>query len=205
MSKLIRYTPRDGVRKLYGEFIDESPMDMDWSEFYQDEDSYDYNTITSGGTCEECGAVLAGSPGEYRHNDLNEDSDCRGYIMLDVPMMNYAYPISTDRVGGVTDAAKAIHNLNLCIVEYDGNEYMALTGGGMDFSWEIAEAYMRLGYLPPLHFANLPQMAGKRLDWVNRWIIAGFRQAIRIRTRRARYDLERLAELSKRMKERETR
>jgi hypothetical protein len=30
----------------------------------------------------------------------------------------------------------------------------------MDFSWQICEAFMRLGFLPPVHFANLPGLAG---------------------------------------------
>ncbi len=30
----------------------------------------------------------------------------------------------------------------------------------MDLSWEICEAFLRLGYLPPATFADLPRMAG---------------------------------------------
>jgi hypothetical protein len=35
------------------------------------------------------------------------------------------------------------------VVEIDGNHYLALTGCGMNLSWEIAESFIRLGYRPP--------------------------------------------------------
>ena len=59
------------------------------------------------------------------------------------------------------DDAKKIQPLNLCLVYFpeDNQHVLALTGGGMDFSWDIVEAYIRLGYYPPVHF-RLPRFAG---------------------------------------------
>jgi hypothetical protein len=78
------------------------------------------------------------------------------------PMMNYWYPL--EGISDETEASEAalgLSGLPLCVVEVDGSYGLALTGGGMDLSWEIAEAYVRLGMLPPVHFADLPSMAGK--------------------------------------------
>jgi hypothetical protein len=73
------------------------------------------------------------------------------------PMMNYWYPcerLSAD------EAVLATVDLPLCYVEVDGEPGFALTGGGMDLSWEIAEAFVRSGYYPPAFISDLPRMAG---------------------------------------------
>ena len=64
------------------------------------------------------------------------------------------------------EAAKALVDLPLCIVYLIEEEayFLALTGGGMDLTWQICEAYMRLGYLPPTHFSRLPRYAGATLN-----------------------------------------
>lgn len=74
------------------------------------------------------------------------------------PMMNYWYPIGLREEE--IEAACAIKDLPLCFVKVDDVDGIALTGGGMDLSWQICEAYVRLGYLPPVHF-TLPRMADR--------------------------------------------
>ena len=91
------------------------------------------------------------------------------------PMMNYIYPLPRVEdferdMGNLfgdnwqTKIKKQLSNttlVNLLDSEgYTDAYYLALTGGGMDFSWEICESYINLGYLPPLHFCDLPAMAG---------------------------------------------
>ena len=80
------------------------------------------------------------------------------------PMMNYHYPLQDlRRVGDdPRSAAELISDLPLCVVEFSNGSYsLALTGGGMDLSWEICEAFTRLGYLPPFRFAeDPPKLAG---------------------------------------------
>lgn len=107
---------------------------------------------------------------EYEHTDdegeLTEgafsEEDFDALFDLDVethgcegPMMNYWYPFEsiTDQ-DEATGAAAKIADLPLCVVEVQGSYGLALTGGGMNMSWYIVGAYVRLGYLPPLHFVS---------------------------------------------------
>jgi hypothetical protein len=80
------------------------------------------------------------------------------------PMMNYAYPVTSEVDADVSAQwAVRIAGLPLCVVELDGYTGLALTGGGTDLSWEIAEAFIRIGYYPPLGVcSDLPAMADKR-------------------------------------------
>lgn len=79
------------------------------------------------------------------------------------PMMNYWYPIEEDdreySSFDPIESARKLEHSNLCLVLVDGKYGVALTGGGMDFSWEICDAFIRLGKCPPLHFLDLPHMA----------------------------------------------
>lgn len=68
------------------------------------------------------------------------------------PMMNYWYPCPAAGDDPVVAAAR-LASLPLCVVEVDGEWGLALTGGGMDLTWSIVEAYVRLGQLPPAHYA----------------------------------------------------
>lgn len=82
------------------------------------------------------------------------------------PMMNYWYPIEETREYGrfahnTFDPVAAAAKLDgpLCLVLVDDEYGLALTGGGMDLSWEICDAFVQLGKCPPLHFLDLPHMA----------------------------------------------
>lgn len=68
---------------------------------------------------------------ERRQNGVGEDD----YY----PMMNYCYPLYK----APTDSEIfKVHRLTSCtVVEKDGDYYLALTGGGMDLSQDIALAY----------------------------------------------------------------
>ena len=73
------------------------------------------------------------------------------------PMMNYAYPIG----GDAAEMQAKLLDTSLCVVLVHDEPWLALRGGGMDMSWEICEAYIRLGFLPPAHFSELPAMVGR--------------------------------------------
>jgi hypothetical protein len=84
------------------------------------------------------------------------------------PMMDYYYPLPSE----YDYDAQKLKYVNLCLVRFPKDEVygLALTGGGMDFSWDICRAYILLGFYPPIHF-RLPQLAGmsrskKNLDVV---------------------------------------
>lgn len=172
------------VENLYVSAIGVKPVNVDWSEGYAETwRSYEAPS------CPECDAyaVWDSEENEWRCPktgcDLNlaeteiEDEDATG------PVMNYAYPLEDlGRFEDGNEAASAIPDLPLCIVGEEGRDdatpwggewALALTGGGMDLSWEICEAFMRLGFLPPTHFADLPRFAGRPSGEVDTWIIHG--------------------------------
>ena len=90
------------------------------------------------------------------------------------PMMNYLYPIEVDDPEQAQSVLYRAH-LPVCVVVVKDNgewqPYLALTGGGMNLSWEICEAYMRLGFLPPVHFCDLPAIAGRGQSGRDQWIV----------------------------------
>lgn len=76
---------------------------------------------------------------------------------LEGPMMNYYYPLDVCSRFDPKDAAINLVGVPLCLVEFEDGDYaLALTGGGMDLSWEICEAFIRLDQYPPTHFCDLP-------------------------------------------------
>jgi len=156
--------------------IDVKPRNYDWSKGYPEEWEY-YEAAE----CEKCGKVVFLSSGENQHKDI-EDTDCEGYLNSDGPAMNYYYSLPDFKMDP-REAAKKIVHLPLCIVQFlDTEEYaLALTGGGMNLSWEICAAYMELGYWPPVHF-RLPQMCGGPSMGIEKAkrVIKGMRESIKI-------------------------
>lgn len=151
------------VENLWAEFVDEKARHFDFSSGWTS--SWDYYAASR---CDKCGLIV--SPvigGECRHRDVDGDTDCDGYLYADGPMMNFEYPVDVNRVGGEEEAAKRLADLPVVLVQWLDDGYtseewsLALTGGGMDLSWEICEAYTRLGYLPPVEFCDV-QDYGRR-------------------------------------------
>lgn len=158
--------------------IDVTPQDADWQQGYPEEWQYweacrsdpDYQDVEEG--------VLVYPDDQNKVDRLYEY--CEG------PMMNYVYELDDltwGRFGfhsSIQEAAAHLYDLPLCIIEfYNGPiDYgLALTGGGMDFSWEICEAYMRLGHVPPVHFADLPRMGGRGESEADRKIIGACKKS----------------------------
>jgi len=111
------------------------------------------------------------------------------------PMMNYYYPLPNQFVHDMetlfgedwqTAIKKKLSNTTLIYFLNDESYALALTGGGMDLSWEICESFINLGYLPPFHFCELPRMAG--IDYnktKTKRIIAACKRSCDIMTMRA--------------------
>ena len=80
------------------------------------------------------------------------------------PMMNYAYSIKIRDDMQPSRAAKALIGLPLTLIYEEESEdyFLALTGGGMDLSDKICQAYIALGQRPPVHFCRVPRMAGTK-------------------------------------------
>lgn len=174
--------------------IDATPRDRDWSVGWTE--TWEAYEATR---CDKCGeAVLQGS-GET-HAECDSDSKCDGYVPgSQGPMMNYFYPLPD--FDGSHNSALVLADLPLCLVSLrdDGSQGeeqwgLALTGGGMDLSWEICAAYIALGYFPPVHFCDLPQMAGRGQSAKDRRIIAACRKSLQARKQRTGSTLRRLRE-----------
>jgi len=173
------------IEDLWAGYIDATSHRFDWGKGYTE--TWDFIGVAE---CEECGEAVAGVRGEDHHRYLEDDTDCEGYLYCEGPVMNYYYPVDVKRVGGAEEAGKKIVDLPLCVVEFleDGyptDDYaLALTGGGTDLSWEICEAYTRLGYLPPLKFARVPNYGelSRRTVYVSNALLKS------IKVQRARLD-----------------
>lgn len=179
------------VETLYVECVDYKPVSYSWGGFDANGERQ-WRSLSL--ECDCCGM----SPKERRESlDSDDDlagwytdgsepsegqpclfSGCSGDYFGAEPMMNYYYPLPSQTFGA--DNAEAIENLPVVLVEIDGEYALALSGGGMDLSWEICEAYMRLGFLPPFHFTRLPGMAGKPDGAVDAWVIAGAKRSCEV-------------------------
>jgi hypothetical protein len=109
------------------------------------------------------------------------------------PMMNYAYLLPRKPAA---EEVEALASLPLTVVQLEPQETYALvlTGGGMDLSWEIAEAHIRLGYYPPIA-RDLPDMS-EPLEIRQRTVLMCMEASLRIAERwaqQSRDDLYRLA------------
>jgi hypothetical protein len=185
MSKRMR------IKELSAANIGAEPIDYDW----YDEGKWDEEWESRGADrCSTCGKIVTGlSGGEQQHRDVDEGSRCLGYVSGPEPMMNYHYPIDLPYGVSQEQAELALVDLPLCLIDWRHDGYsLALTGGGMNLAWEICEAYMRIGCLPPVHFCDLPRMSGRGTSARDRWILAGCKQSYRVQMGWAKRGVERL-------------
>jgi len=156
--------------------VDSKSRRVDWQEAMgEDMEGWEAFELEE---CEECERSLVVSTNcgqeEHRHVEpeitvLDDDGDeeevsnkCMGTVSyFEGPAMNYFHPCELRDLSN-EEAAERIAHLPLCVVEFaDGERGFALTGGGMDLSWEICDAYISCGYLPPFQSCDLPDMSGK--------------------------------------------
>jgi hypothetical protein len=178
------------LKDLKYSMVDVTPISYDWTEGYPEK--WDF---TAACRCDKCGGVVIGR-GDGKHNEIDTESGCDGYVESNEgPMMSYYYRLP-EFSGDLTEAATAIKGLPLVIITFEdsGEHALALSGGGMDLSWQICEAFMRLGYFPPSHFSDLPQMCGRGHSAKDRWIIAACRKSLQCQKERAGRSLRRLRE-----------
>lgn len=169
--------------------VDVKPRRMDWSKGYAETwESWEASE------CPNCGdAVVVNRDECPKCHKENEDGG-QG------PMMNYFYSLNEENFdGGTIEAARKLAHLPVCLVKLDGGQDstdewgLALTGGGMDFSWEICEAYILLGYMPPAHFCrDLPQFAGMKLTAEKRRVLREARASLKCQNAWNNHGMERL-------------
>lgn len=208
--------------RLRVDFIDAKPQTFDWTENTTYEDGDPRWEVFEATTCDECDQAIVDSedhgvvdshgasvrlPDDVPFEDLDEWAEAQsltrcsrqGEDALDLgaegPMMNYRYPIAEGTA--TKDNARELVHVALCLVAFEDEEFLALTGGGMDMSWEICLAYITLGFYPPTHF-GLPAMADKYLDHpTTALVLAGSQIANEIQAQwaaRRAEDLSRMAE-----------
>lgn len=97
---------------------------------------------------------------QFDMDDIRQEAQERMYEEPDefAPMMNYYYPYESGMPAS-DQSVLMFNGVSVVVVEVDGDEVLALSGGGMDLSWDICKSYILLGYLPPVHFCDLPEYA----------------------------------------------
>jgi hypothetical protein len=85
------------------------------------------------------------------------------------PVQDYWYPFQESVRFEEIDVEQAcfnIRHLSLSLVYVADLDCwgLALTGGGMDLSWQIAEAFVRMGFYPPNFIDRLLDYPGKRTE-----------------------------------------
>jgi len=193
------------IERLNCGAVEVKPLSIDWRErLGEDCDGWTAHEALECPTCGrtvvcstlgecECRDVLAEIVEVIDDEECEVPNTCRGTMYPEGPMMNYWYPV---RIDDCAEAATKIAHLPLCVVEFsDGETGLALTGGGMDLSWEICEAFIAIGYYPPVHFCDLPKMGNRGKSEKDLAIIAACEESLRIVEGWSSRKRERLGEL----------
>lgn len=121
------------------------------------------------------------------------------------PMMNYYYRLPNyegDRDPEADQSLLYQSRVNVVMVKINGGEddediyALALSGGGMDLSWDICHAFILLGYAPPLFACDVPEFAGQDNSKEPFWsILKACLQSVRTAKRSATWSQSKLASL----------
>ncbi len=197
------------IDDIFPDAINVQAIGYDWSKGYGEDGQYE---CWEAEECPECGRVLVVGPGETRCGDAadegedkDEDEDaepkkeCDGTVNAEGPQMSAYWPLPEFR--GDESRAEALAPFPLALVHFtESDEWaIALTGGGMDLSWEIAGAYIAMGYCPPVSL-RLPQMAGMVLGDQERRVLAACRKSAEVAKRWADNNLRDLEQVEKSLK-----
>lgn len=97
-------------------------------------------------------------------------------------VMSYAWPIDLDDPE-LAQATLLDAGAGCAVVCRVGDQcYIGLAGGGMDLSWDIATAFVALGFYPPAAL-RLPRFAGHRVNAKTRKVANALLQSQRIAAR----------------------
>jgi hypothetical protein len=195
VSYVTATTEQINVEDLSHECVTTEHVDADWSEGYPER--WEYREVEDCEACERP-AICHGNQRTCSNEECELYDEPQDTDYSEGPMMNYYYPLP-ERPDD-DDVVLALDGLPLCVVdfnsEFESNSALALTGGGMDLSWEICEAHMRLGYLPPVDYCSLPQMAGRGQSPRDRKIIEACRASANSAMRQQQSIINRLDAMS---------
>ncbi len=196
-------TPPLDIEGLSFANIDSEPVNYDWSARWdgEGEPAWKFYEVT------ERDEPL---PTDDEDDETEEEFIIRTYHCswedggpnegIEGPMMNYHYPFDAPYGFDPRESAVKLVHTPVCIIEWnDGGYSLALTGGGMDLSWEICEAFILLGSYPPMHFVDLPTMAGKERDPNAPAILQACVKTVECARERAERARDRLGELASRL------
>jgi len=192
------------ISNLYCDAVICQPIPFDFSEGYGETWETVYPDVTQWSR-KRCVEYIENKTYEDPDKGLTLDElrDWCANVMSDNPndydpMMNYLYPLPTYR-DDPQSAQNAIQKTACVVVTAHGYTYLALAGGGMDLSWDIALAYILLGYLPPLFACDLPEYAGDPPKGKQtKTIIAACRRTCQVVRSQAKRRLETLKNVSDR-------
>ena len=112
--------------------------------------------------------------------DLADDAD-------HAPLMRYVYPLEREfsyEEARQLQARLLISPWSIIVVElitaFGSEHALALTGGGMDMTWDICGGYVVAGMLPPFAHCRLPNFAGQRATAANLLVRDAVRRSIEV-------------------------
>lgn len=136
--------------------------------------------------CSACNVQLIGlAPGVMLHCEQSHD--------LSGNLSQRTYPLPLLDFATTEDAVRTLGDLPVCLINHRSEEgpttwSLGLTAHLSDPTWEIVEAYMRLGFLPPfvlIEVSGLP--IGLHLyTATTRWLLAGARETARLIGKRSK-------------------
>ena len=101
------------------------------------------------------------------------------------PMISYCWPLPYFTAAAEKTARKLAH-LPVVLTHAEGcplgEEFsygLVLSGGGMDLSWELCEAYVSLGYIPPRKLWSLPDFSGMEINSARKKVLRAISLGIR--------------------------
>lgn len=203
------------IKDLFCDAVTMEPMDFDWGEGYGETWDIVYPDVENW-TRAQCIDYWQNIRG-FLPKDVGKEWDletlrehARELMENDAdafsPVMNYAYPLP-DLQMSAEHAQSLLLSFPLVVVLMENGQrtVLALSGGGMDFSWDICEAYMVLGYLPPVHFCPPPRIAGKGLSPRTRWVLRGCRASLNVLRQRVEWKHRDIKSTEDWLREREAR
>lgn len=165
---------RHELTRMFHTAIDAESQDYDFSRSFDDWhvpkpnfSDHDNHTIR------EAIRYIGLDPDDYTREGWPQNviEDAREKLRTDStlePMMNSVWPMREYRGNTAKDQLAVAWNTTCCIVEIESmpgdHPFIAMTGGGMDLSWDLAEAYMRCNFLPPTNLLPLPDHRKFRVD-----------------------------------------
>lgn len=97
------------------------------------------------------------------------------------PKVNYIWPLPEHKKHTTSDIIY-LANCYMTVVSVieEDKQYLAPTSRGQDMAWYIAETYVALGLLPPVHLGALPNMASKEYTLETVIVIEALKKSHRI-------------------------